>query len=93
MTVDEAIAWARLHPHCHNNDNQALRALADEVERLRAAQKPRPMSDAPDNEYILAKCNDLWLEVIREDDRWCDADDGCTVSPSLWTPLPGEPTP
>ena len=49
MNVDEAIAWVRRNvwrPDAQTSYS-AAQTLADEVTRLRKAQKPRDMSDVP----------------------------------------------
>lgn len=57
-------------------------------------QKSRPMSEAPENDYILAKCDGTWIEVIMEDGEWCSpATPGERHSPTAWEPLPNEDKP
>ncbi len=61
----------------------------DRVAKLRAAQTPRPMSEAPDNTYVLVHGDGTWREGIIEDGEWqCPAGGGRLVRLKHWLPLP-----
>lgn len=63
-----------------------------EMHRLRTAQQPRDMADAPEDEYVLAKCGGVWTEVIFRDGSWRSPHMDVRGAEHLacWLPLPDQ---
>lgn len=87
LDLEDVVDWKGLF----TAEKLVSEKLAFLVEHFESSQQPRPMEDAPDNDFILALHDNSWLEVIREDGQWCSSIlPGARLSPSIWVPLPGQ---